>query len=119
MERLRPFNIAAGVAHLLQAVAILVLSTDFTLPVSTMYASGPPGQPPSGDRVEELFSYPLGPAVALFSLLSAFFHWIVFQAAGIPAPIPLALWVGFVSQFLFGELFLAQVMPKYHAIVDQ
>jgi predicted PurR-regulated permease PerM len=33
-------------------------------------------------------------------LLSAFFHWIVFQAADIQAPIPLALWVGLVSQFL-------------------
>lgn len=37
---------------------------------------------------------------ALLALLSAFFHWIVFQAAGIQAPIPLALWVGLVSQFL-------------------
>ena len=37
---------------------------------------------------------------ALLALLSAFFHWIVFQAAGIQAPIPLAIWVGLVSQFL-------------------
>ena len=37
---------------------------------------------------------------ALLALLSAFFHWIVFQAVGIQAPIPLALWVGLVSQFL-------------------
>lgn len=37
---------------------------------------------------------------ALLALLSAFFHWIVFQSAGIQAPIPLALWVGLVSQFL-------------------
>ena len=37
---------------------------------------------------------------ALLALLSAFFHWIVFQAIGTPAPVALALWVGLVSQFL-------------------
>lgn len=84
MHRLRPFNLVAGIAHLVQAVAILALSTDFSLPVSAMFATGPPGQAPSGDRVEELFSYPLGPAVALFSLLSAFFHLLVASPWGWP-----------------------------------
>lgn len=84
MNRLRPFNVVAGLAHLVQAVAILVLSTDFSLPVSATFASGPPGQPVSGDRLEELFSYPLGPAVALFSLLSAFFHLLVASPWGWP-----------------------------------
>ena len=37
---------------------------------------------------------------ALLALLSAFFHWIVFQALGTPAPVALALWVGLISQFL-------------------
>lgn len=37
---------------------------------------------------------------ALLAVLSAFFHWIAFQAMGAPAPIALALWVGLVSQFL-------------------
>jgi hypothetical protein len=84
VDRLRPFNVVAGIAHLVQAVAILALSTSFSLPVSAMFATGPPGQPASGDRVEELFSYPLGPAVALFSLLSAFFHLLVASPWGWP-----------------------------------
>jgi hypothetical protein len=83
-SRLRPFNLAAGIAHLAQAVAIIVLTNDFSLPVSAMFASGPPGQPPSGDRLEELFSYPLGYAVAAFSLLSAFFHLLVASPWGWP-----------------------------------
>lgn len=82
--RLRPFNVVAGLAHLAQAVAIVVLSTSFSLPVSAMFASGPPGQPASPDRLEELFSYPLGPAVALFSFLSAFFHLLVASPWGWP-----------------------------------
>ena len=84
MSRLRPLNLAAAAAHLVQGVLILILSTDFSLPVSAMFASGPPGQPASGDRLEELFSYPLGPAVALFSLLSAAFHLLVASPWGWP-----------------------------------
>ena len=36
----------------------------------------------------------------LLALLSAVFHWIVFQSLGTAAPLALALWVGIVSQFL-------------------
>jgi len=49
---------------------------------------------------------------ALLALLSAFFHWIVFQSIGTPAPIALALWVGFVSQFLpVVGTYLAGILP--------
>ncbi|MGI9029690.1 MAG: AI-2E family transporter [Ilumatobacteraceae bacterium] len=49
---------------------------------------------------------------ALLALLSALFHWIVFQAVGTPAPIALAIWVGFVSQFLpVVGTYLAGVLP--------
>ena len=37
---------------------------------------------------------------ALLALISAMFHWVVFQAVGTPAPVALALWVGIISQFL-------------------
>ena len=49
---------------------------------------------------------------ALLALLSAFFHWIVFQAIGTPAPVALALWVGLVSQFLpVVGTYLAGILP--------
>ena len=49
---------------------------------------------------------------ALLALISAFFHWIAFQAIGTPAPIAMALWVGIVSQFLpVVGTYLAGVLP--------
>jgi predicted PurR-regulated permease PerM len=56
---------------------------------------------------------------ALLALLSAFFHWIVFQALGIPAPIALAIWVGFVSQFLpVVGTYLAGVLPVVVTLLE-
>ena len=56
---------------------------------------------------------------ALLAIMSAIFHWIVFQAAGIEAPIPLALWVGFVSQFLpVVGTYIAGVLPIAIAFID-
>jgi predicted PurR-regulated permease PerM len=56
---------------------------------------------------------------ALLAIVSTIFHWIVFQAAGIEAPIPLALWVGFVSQFLpVVGTYIAGVLPVAIAFID-
>ncbi len=56
---------------------------------------------------------------ALLALLSAFFHWIVFQSLGIPAPIALAIWVGFVSQFLpVVGTYLAGVLPVVVTLLE-
>ncbi len=56
---------------------------------------------------------------ALLALLSAFFHWIVFQAIGTPAPIALAIWVGLVSQFLpVVGTYLAGVLPVLLTFLD-
>ncbi len=56
---------------------------------------------------------------ALLALLSAFFHWIVFQAIGTPAPVALALWVGLVSQFLpVVGTYLAGILPALLTFLD-
>jgi predicted PurR-regulated permease PerM len=56
---------------------------------------------------------------ALLALLSAFFHWVVFQAVGTQAPIALALWVGLVSQFLpVVGTYLAGVLPVLLTFLD-
>ena len=56
---------------------------------------------------------------ALLALLSAVFHWIVFQAVGTPAPVALALWVGIISQFLpVVGTYLAGVLPVLLAFLD-
>ena len=55
----------------------------------------------------------------LLAVISSFFHWIAFQAIGIPAPIAMALWVGFVSQFLpvIGT-YIAGVLPLVLTFVE-
>jgi predicted PurR-regulated permease PerM len=56
---------------------------------------------------------------ALLALLSAVFHWIVFQSLGIAAPVALALWVGIVSQFLpVVGTYLAGVLPVFLTFLD-
>jgi predicted PurR-regulated permease PerM len=56
---------------------------------------------------------------ALLALLSAFFHWVVFQALGTQAPIALALWVGLVSQFLpVVGTYLAGILPVLVTFLD-
>ncbi|MDX2382318.1 MAG: AI-2E family transporter [Acidimicrobiia bacterium] len=56
---------------------------------------------------------------ALLALISAFFHWIAFQAIGTQAPIALALWVGLVSQFLpVVGTYIAGVLPVLVTFLD-
>ena len=56
---------------------------------------------------------------ALLALISAFFHWIAFQAIGTQAPVALAIWVGFVSQFLpVVGTYIAGVLPVLVTFLD-
>ncbi|HEY9378049.1 MAG TPA: AI-2E family transporter, partial [Jiangellaceae bacterium] len=56
---------------------------------------------------------------ALLAMLSAVFHWIVFQSLGTAAPVALALWVGVVSQFLpVVGTYLAGVLPVLLTLLD-
>jgi predicted PurR-regulated permease PerM len=56
---------------------------------------------------------------ALLALVSAVFHWIVFEAADVDAPIPLALWVGLVSQFLpVVGTYIAGLLPVLITFLD-
>jgi hypothetical protein len=73
--RLRRANVGAAVLHAAQAVAVLVLATDFALPVTATYLEGPPGTTPQ-DPVT-LFDIPTGVAVAAFLGLSAVAHALV------------------------------------------
>ena len=72
---LRRFNLIAGIVHLLQMIAVIALSTDFSLPVNATYMAGPPGS--TFATPVRLFDTPLALAVALFLGLSALAHFIV------------------------------------------
>ncbi len=73
--RLRMWNVAAGALHAVQGVLVLVLATDFTLPIGASYMEGPPGTPAGDPTV--LFDLSLAWGVAIFLFLSAGFHWLI------------------------------------------
>ena len=75
IARLRTVNIFAGTLHLVQMIAVLALSNDFSLPITATYMSGPPGSTFSAPVT--LFETPVGLAVAIFLGLSALAHFIV------------------------------------------
>lgn len=74
-RRLRVLNLSAAVLHVAQAVAVLVLATNFALPVTASYLAGPPGTTPQEPTV--LFDLSTGLAVAAFLALSAVAHLVV------------------------------------------
>ncbi|MGZ6826495.1 MAG: heliorhodopsin HeR [Mycobacteriales bacterium] len=76
--RLRRWNAGAAVLHGAQAIAVLVLATGFSLPVTAAYMQGPPGTPAL--EPVELLTIPTGAAVAAFLLLSAGAHALVCTA---------------------------------------
>lgn len=83
-QHLRLWNATAGVFHGVQAVLLVVLSTGVSLTVGATWATAQPGEPLTGDRLVQLFTYRLGWAVALFTGLSAFFHFLVVSPWGWP-----------------------------------
>lgn len=74
-SKITRLNLFAGVLHLLQTIAVVALTNDFSLPVVATYMAGPPGAEYT-DPVT-LWSTPIGLSVALFFLLSAIAHFTV------------------------------------------
>ncbi len=69
---LRRWNLALALLHAAQAVAVLVLASDFAITVTSSYPTGPPGT-----RLEDaapLFEVWIGGAVATFLALAALDH---------------------------------------------
>jgi predicted PurR-regulated permease PerM len=57
---------------------------------------------------------------ALLAFFSTVAHWIAFAVIGIPFPLPLALWVGLISQFVptIGT-YIAGALPIVIALIDE
>lgn len=56
---------------------------------------------------------------AVLALLSALAHWLVFEIVGVNFPLPLAIWVGVLSQFIpvIGT-YLAGALPVLIALIE-
>jgi hypothetical protein len=61
--------------HGAQAGVLLLLTTDFSVPLTSTFPEGPPGTPPPAP--EALLDWPLGVLVASFLLLAAVDHLVV------------------------------------------
>lgn len=80
IDRLRIYNIVAGILHLIQAVGFAIvltmLSTQVLFAVTADYLAGPPGAPIPPERVT-VFEVNIGIGVVVFLALSAFFHFLI------------------------------------------
>jgi len=74
---LRRFNIGMAVLHFVQGVAMLILSSDFALPVTSAFLKFNPAEQKLNPEPETLFSLRIGPMVAGFLFLSALAHLII------------------------------------------
>jgi hypothetical protein len=74
--RLRLFNGMMAALHVAQGIAILALSSGFTLPITTSFVSSPEGGPGAGEpQFEKLLDVPLAPLIASFLFVSAASHF--------------------------------------------
>lgn len=75
--RLRIWNLCAGALHLIQGILMLVLSTDFSLPVTTAFVRYDTAAQRLMPFIKESFTLHIGPIVAGFLFLSAAAHLII------------------------------------------
>jgi hypothetical protein len=76
-RRLRIANVAVGAFLAAEAAVMLLLSNDLALPVFASFLGGDPVADLRAAQAEELFTIPLGIAVAVFLLLAAIDHFTV------------------------------------------
>src|SRR6476660_5703426 len=74
---LRIFNGIMGILHLMQGISMILLSNAFTLPFTTTYLKFEPATRTLGQNLQDAGGLRIGPAVAVFLLLSAAAHFIL------------------------------------------
>lgn len=76
-KRLRKFNFIAGFLHLAQAIAVLLLSKDFTLPISGSFLTFNETTQSLEPTTKVLFDLSLPLLIAIFLFLSAAAHFFI------------------------------------------
>ena len=79
LSELRTWNLTLSALHALQAVAILVLSADHSLTITSSFSAGSAAGGVAQSKA--LLEVPVGPAVAVFLGLAAFNHLMAGAAA--------------------------------------
>ncbi len=81
---LQNFNALMGVFHLIQAVSMILLSNEFSLPITKTFLRFNEATSRLVPVTEEVTTLRIGPAVALFLLTSAVAHFILASPMGYP-----------------------------------
>lgn len=76
-RNLRIFNAVMAILHFLQGIAMLLLSRDFQIPLTTTFLDFNIQARTVLPVTEEIIKINLGPFIALFLFLSAFFHLLI------------------------------------------
>lgn len=76
LKSLKAWNWAMFVLHAVQGGVMLVLSSDFALPITTAFLNFDPATQTLDPMLETLTTWPIGPMIAGFLFLSALFHLI-------------------------------------------
>jgi len=76
-KKLRKFNIIAGFLHLAQAIAVLLLSKEFTLPISGSFLAFDPVTQSLEPTTKVLFDVSLPLLIVIFLFLSAAAHFTI------------------------------------------
>ncbi len=74
---LRRFNMVMGFVHLFQGILVLILSTDFTLPIRYTFLKFDTTTETLIPVVRTSADVPIGPLVALFLFMSAAAHFLI------------------------------------------
>ena len=78
VRSLRGWNLALTVLHLGQAIAVVVLATDFAITITQSLPTGPPGSAIASP--EGVFDLPIGVAIATFLVLACLDHLLTATA---------------------------------------
>jgi len=77
IKNLRRWNLVMAFLHFVQGAAMLVLSNNFSLPVTTSFLKFNIATQSLSPDVQTLFSLKIGPAVAAFLFVSAIAHLLI------------------------------------------
>lgn len=77
IPRLRRFNLIMGTFHLVQGILMLVLSSDFSLPITSAFQVFDPAAGKLVTSYDTIIDLRIGPLVAAFLLISAIAHFTI------------------------------------------
>lgn len=120
---LRKFNVLMGGLHMIQGVLMLVLSSDFSLPVNTNFVVFSPQVGELVPETDTLFRLRLGPMVASFLFMSAAAHFAVslpgiyeWYARNLGKGINYARWIEYSISASVMILIIAMLSGMYDAV---